>query len=225
MIMVINMKKTIKYIITIITIICLVVISINYYVIKSTTKQIIHINDITNINDIDCILVLGCQVKANGSLSLMLQDRLDTAINIYNNTHHKLLMSGDHGQEQYDEVNAMKAYAISHNIDSKDVFMDHAGFSTYESIYRAKAIFDADTIIIVTQKYHMYRALYIANQLGLNAYGVCCEDILYANQIQREIREILARNKDVVQCLLKLKPTYLGEYIDISGDGNITNDK
>ena len=211
--------------ITILTIICLVVISINYYVIKSTTKQIIHINDITNINDIDCILVLGCQVKANGSLSLMLQDRLDTAINIYNNTHHKLLMSGDHGQEQYDEVNAMKAYAISHNIDSKDVFMDHAGFSTYESIYRAKAIFDADTIIIVTQKYHMYRALYIANQLGLNAYGVCCEDILYANQIQREIREILARNKDVVQCLLKLKPTYLGEYIDISGDGNITNDK
>ena len=119
----------------------------------------------------------------------------------------------------------MKNYAIEEKIPSEDIFMDHAGFSTYESIYRAKEIFGVKTMIIVTQEYHLYRALYIANQLGIKAYGVNADKIKYSDEIYREAREILARNKDFVKVIFKPKPTYLGENIPINGSGDITNDK
>lgn len=133
-------------------------------------------------------------------------------------------MSGDHGREEYDEVAAMKQFAIDEGIPSEDVFMDHAGFSTYESIYRAKEIFQADKILIVTQEYHLYRALYIANQLGVEAYGVSSDYHTYVGQFMRDFREMLARVKDCATCIFKPEPTYLGEAIPVFGDGNITND-
>lgn len=155
----------------------------------------------------------------------MLQDRLDTAISLYKNgKSNKILMTGDHGRKEYDEVNIMKQYAIDNDIPSEDIFMDHAGYSTYESIYRAKEVFKAKRVVIITQKYHLYRALFIANNLGLEAYGVNSEPRMYGGQIKREIREILARNKDFITSIIKPKPTYLGDEIPISGDGNITND-
>ncbi len=119
----------------------------------------------------------------------------------------------------------MKQVAIDNGIPSADIFMDHAGFSTYDSIYRAKEIFQAQKVIIVTQKYHLYRALYIANQLGLKAYGVAADTRSYAGQSYRELREILARDKDFVKSIFKVKPTYLGEAIPVSGNGDVTNDK
>ena len=109
-------------------------------------------------------------------------------------------------------------------VPSSDVFMDHAGFSTYESIYRAKEIFEADKIIIVTQEYHLYRALYIAEKLGIEAYGVNADYHTYRGQIMRDVREVLARCKDFANMIFKPEPTYLGEKIPVSGDGNITND-
>lgn len=99
------------------------------------------------------------------------------------------------------------------------------GFSTYESLYRAKDIFKVDKIIIVTQKYHLYRALYIANELGIEAYGVNSDPRKYVGATIREIREILARDKDFAKCIFKPEPTYLGDEIPINGDGDITNDK
>ena len=102
--------------------------------------------------------------------------------------------------------------------------MDHAGFSTYESIYRAKEIFKAKKIIIVSQEYHLYRALYIANALGIEAVGVSATKRDYGGQLIRDIREVLARAKDFGKCIIKPEPTYLGEEIPVSGDGNITND-
>ena len=156
----------------------------------------------------------------------MLQDRLDEAINLYyEGVAPKIIMSGDNGQEGYDEVNVMKDYAIEKGIPSEDIFMDHAGFSTYESIYRAKAIFKVKKALIVTQEYHLYRALHIANKLDLKANGVGADPREYSGQSFRELREILARNKDFVQSIFKVKPTYLGESIPVSGDGDITNDK
>ena len=119
----------------------------------------------------------------------------------------------------------MKDYTIKNGIKSEDIFMDHAGFSTYESIYRAKEIFKAKKIVIVTQKYHLYRALYIANKLGLEAYGVNSDPRRYSGASYRELREVLARNKDFFKCIIKPKPTYLGEVIPVSGNGDITNDK
>ena len=155
----------------------------------------------------------------------MLEDRLLKAIDLYESgVSPKLIMSGDHEKKEYDEVNPMKNFAIEKGIPSEDIFMDHAGFSTYESIYRAKEIFNAKRIIIITKKYHLYRALYIAKQLGLDAYGVSADLRNYSGQTKREIREILARNKDFFNCILKPNPTYLGEAISISGSGNLTND-
>jgi vancomycin permeability regulator SanA len=116
----------------------------------------------------------------------------------------------------------MKNYAMAAGIKSSDIFMDHAGFSTYESMYRAKEVFLAKTVIIVSQNYHLPRAVYDARKLGLTAYGVAAEDIAYLGQTARDLREILARNKDVVKCVFKVKPTFLGDAIPIFGDGNLT---
>ena len=124
----------------------------------------------------------------------------------------------------YDEVNVMKDYLVGNQIPSQDIFMDHAGISTYDSIYRAKHIFKTKKIIVVTQKYHLHRALYIANQLNIEAYGIASNPREYTNQNIREIREFLARTKDFFKTLFKSKSTYLGEEISIKGNGDITND-
>ena len=167
----------------------------------------------------------GAQGVRNNAPSPMLEDRLQKGIELYNkNISNKIIMSGDHGREEYDEVNIMKDFAIDKGVKSEDIFMDHAGFSTYESIYRAKEIFEAKKIIIVTQSYHLYRALYIANSLGIEAYGVSADLRTYTNQLSREIREIVARDKDFIKCIYKPKPTYLGDTIPVSGNGDITND-
>ena len=199
----------------------LFVFGLNFLVVRSTEKQIIK--DFTQ--EYDCILVLGAGVR-DGSPRPMLQDRLDYAIDLYkNNVAPKLIMSGDHGRKDYDEVNIMKDYAIEKGVPSEDIFMDHAGFSTYESIYRARDIFKAEKMVIVTQEYHLFRALYISNRLGVEAVGYASDPRVYSGQLYRELREILARDKDVIYCIFKPKPTYLGEAIPVSGNGNNTNDR
>jgi len=175
--------------------------------------------------DADCVLVLGAYASGD-SLSAMLEDRVNRGIWLYENgAARKLLMSGDHGRKDYDEVNAMKNYAMAKGVPGYDVFMDHAGFSTYESLYRARDVFGAKKIIIVTQEYHLYRALYIAKQLGIEAYGVPADLQRYAGEQARLTREFLARNKDFVLCIFKPKPTYLGPAIPLSGSGDVTNDR
>ncbi len=174
----------------------------------------------------DCILVLGAGVWENGRPSQMLEDRLLQGIELYQaGASNRLLMSGDHGRVAYDEVNVMKSYAIDRGVPSENVFMDHAGFSTYDSMYRARDIFQAKKVIIVTQRYHLYRALYVAEALGLEAYGVASDPRQYAGQNNRELREIAARIKDFLYVLVKPKPTYLGDAIPVYGNGDITNDQ
>ena len=202
------------------------ILGINGYVKKSTSDQILSPAAAAELTDADCILVLGCYVHDSGRPSDMLADRLRRGIELYRSgAAPKLLMSGDHGRKDYNEVRAMKLEAMEEGIPSEDIFMDHAGFSTYESIFRARDVFAADKIILVTQKYHLYRALYVANALGLEAYGVAADDHTYVGQAYRELREILARNKDFATSILKPAPTYLGEVIPVSGDGNLTNDE
>jgi len=218
------MKKILKYVIITTAIIGLIALGINFYVIISTNNQIIDENEYTGLADIDCIIVLGAGILGDKP-SPMLEDRLLEGIKLYqNNISSKIIMSGDHGRKEYDEVNVMKDYAIEKGVPSEDIFMDHAGFSTYESLYRAKEIFGAKKVVIVTQKYHLYRALYIANQLDIEAYGVGADPRQYVGAIYREIREILARDKDFVKCIYRPQPTYLGDTIPVSGNGDITND-
>ncbi|CDA15737.1 putative uncharacterized protein [Clostridium sp. CAG:571] len=218
------MKKVLIYGIIIIAILMIIVLGINLYVKASTNKQILGENDYTKLSDIDCIIILGAGVWGDKP-SPILEDRLLEGIKLYqNNVSDKIIMSGDHGRESYDEVNIMKNYAIEKGIPSENIFMDHAGFSTYESIYRARDIFKAKKIVIVTQKYHLYRALYAANCLGLEAYGLGADPRQYSGATFRELREILARDKDFIKCIFKPKPTYLGDTIPVSGNGDVTND-
>ena len=201
------------------------VIGINSYVKQAGGEKIVSLEEAMNLQEMDCILVLGCGVWKDGSPSPMLADRLEQSVELYERgVSGKLLMSGDHGSKDYDEVNVMKEYAVSAGIPSEDVFMDHAGFSTYESIYRAKAVFNAEKVIIVSQGYHLYRALYIARGLGLEAYGAGADQRQYVGWQYRETREILARVKDFFVVMFKPEPTYLGEIIPVSGDGDLTND-
>ena len=202
-----------------------ILLGLNAYVKGVAKADIITPEEAVNLEDVDCIIVLGCLVKSNGSPSDMLSDRLERGIDLYKKgAAPKIIMSGDHGRADYDEVNAMKQIAVDAGIPSSDVFMDHAGFSTYESMYRAKEIFEADKIIIVTQEYHLYRALYIAEKLGIEAYGVNADYRTYWGQSKRDAREILARCKDFCNMIFKPEPTYLGEKIPVSGDGDLTND-
>lgn len=222
-------KNMLKILIIIILILCaligIMMLSINFYVVNKTKSKIVTEKQAKELENVDCILVLGAGIWGDKP-SPMLEDRLLQGITLYNNqTSSKIIMSGDHGKEEYDEVNVMKDFAIEKGVKSEDIFMDHAGFSTYDSIYRAKEIFKAQKIIIVTQKYHLHRALYVAEKLGIEAYGVASDPRTYRGQVVRELREVLARDKDFFKCIIKPEPTYLGDTIPVSGNGDATNDK
>ncbi len=212
----------------VIAVICIGVVAgaaalgIDFYVRKTTEDYILKPADAGE--GYDCVLVLGCGVWGERP-SHMLEDRLLAGIDLCKmGASEKMLVSGDHGREEYDEVNVMKKFVTDRGIAPENVFMDHAGFSTYESMYRARDIFKAKKVLIVTQGYHLYRAIYDAQKLGLEAYGVASDIRDYGGQVFRDIREILARNKDFFFTIFKPEPTYLGEEIPISGNGNLTND-
>ncbi len=203
-----------------------VVLIINSAVCTSTKDYILSAEEAAQLRDVDCILVLGCGVRDDGTPSAMLHDRLKRSVEMYDaGVSDRLLMTGDHGREGYDEVDTMKGFAVEAGVPSECVFMDHAGFSTYESMYRAKAIFGAQKVLIVTQEYHLYRSVYIARQLGLEAYGVDADYRGYSGQTARDVREVLARVKDMGSCVFKPEPTYLGEPIPIWGNGELTHDE
>ena len=226
----INWKKLLLRTLCVVLCLCVAgvaaVFGINAYVVYSTDQYVLSAQEAAALEDVDCILILGCGVRDDGTPSVMLRDRLRRGVELYQlGAAPKLLMTGDHGRENYDEVYTMKAFAVDKGIPSQDVFMDHAGFSTYESMYRAKEIFQADKIIIVTQTYHLFRSIYIARSLGIEAYGVDADLVGYGSGNAREFREVLARVKDTFTCIFKPEPTYLGEQIPIWGDGNLTHDK
>lgn len=162
---------------------------IDGYVKFSTKNQIITVSESLELADVDCILILGAGIW-DDKPSPMLKDRLDKGIELYKKgVASKIIMSGDHGRVDYDEVNIMKDYAIEKGVPPEDIFMDHAGFSTYDSVYRVRDIFQAKKVVIVTQKFHLYRALYISNALGIEAYGIMAEPNKYSGQFYRELRE------------------------------------
>jgi len=216
------LKKIIIVISTLIVMEIIIVLGINMYVKCSVKDKIVDENNLNK--GYDAILVLGAGLR-NGKPSPVLKDRLDMAYKLYENGYsRKIIVSGDHGKKYYDEVNVMKNYLLDKGIESNDIFMDHAGFSTYDSIYRAKEIFLANNIIIVTQQFHLYRSLYIAEKLELDAVGFSATLRDYSGSVKFELREILARDKDFVKTIFKPEPTYLGDTIPVFGDGNVTND-
>lgn len=199
------------------------VIGINAYMISYVSDYLIEADDLENYS-FDCITVLGAGLW-DGEPSPMLKERLDFALEAYGTgCSTKFLMSGDHGREDYDEVNAMKDYVVENGVDKDCVFLDHAGFSTYETMYRARDVFKVEKMLIITQKYHLYRAVYNARKLGIDAYGYYREEKIYS--VKNDIREAAARVKDFFYCIEKPKPTYLGEEIPVkTASATLTDDK
>lgn len=198
---------------------------INQYVQKIGSG---YINEGEIVPKCDAILVLGARVYADGNVSLMLDDRLTTGYELYRNGKApKIIVSGDHGTKEYDEVNAMKSFLMDKGVPAEDIFMDHAGFSTYESMYRARDVFEVEKVVIASQEYHLMRAIFIARELGIEAYGVASDKHIYQGvMLKNRLREILARNKDFLTAkIIKPFPKYLGEVIPVTGDGRITDDK
>ena len=213
----------------------ILVVGINLFVIKSTEGNIAasvesktdevsdsEIERLKSINP-ECIVVLGAALNKDGSPSKMLENRLDLSIELYKKgVAPKLLFSGDNGQVVYNEVDAMKNYAVNAGVPKEDIFLDHAGFSTYESVYRANHIFKVESMVVVTQKYHLYRALYGCRRLNIQALGAASDQKVYKGQDMREIREIMARDKDFVKWIFKPQPTFMGDEISIKGSGVYT---
>ena len=174
----------------------LCVLIINAHVKSNAAGKIVSA-DSGDVMGADAILVLGAGIKKDGSPSDMLADRIKVGVNLYEaGASDMLLMSGDGARKGYDETATMKRVAVEAGVPESDIVCDTLGLSTYESILRARDEYGAKRIVIVTQEYHLYRALYIADRLGVNAVGVSADLRPYRGQTYRELREILARVKD-----------------------------
>ena len=218
-----NLFISILRLLIIIGLVLIVLIGVmNACVCLPVRKRMYSLSEASKKSGYDCIIVLGCGVWGTSPTPL-LSDRLDAAIALYNaGVADKILMSGDHGKKNYDEVTVMRDYALSHGVAAQDIFLDHAGFSTYETMYRAYEVFNIRKAVVVTQKYHLYRALYDADALGIEANGTIATGHVFMSQLYWDIREMAARAKDLLWCIFKPLPTYLGDKIDITGNGEVT---
>ena len=195
------------------------VLVLDIYIQKSTKEQIFKKSD--EIPKAYTGLILGTKVYTNGKPSIILKDRLDTGLELYQK--HKIdrfLLSGDHGTKNYDEVNTMKNYLLKNGVPLKDIFLDHAGFDTYNSLLRAKKIFNISDLTIVTQKFHLKRSLFIANKIGLQANGFIADKHIYPIANKMNFREKLANVKAFLEVFTYRKPKFLGNKIPITGDSS-----
>ena len=174
--------------------------------------------------DPQCIMVLGAGIRNPETPTPMLRDRLDTAVILYEKkVAPKILLTGDNGTRSHNEIHVMLSYMLRKGIPSKDIFCDHAGFSTYDSMYRAKSIFLVKRMVVVSQTYHLYRSLYLGNKLSITAVGVGSDQEIYRGQPERELREVLARNKDYFKGHKKPASVIGGKTIPISGSGVLSH--
>ena len=204
-----------KYIVYFLTIFFLIFLGINILILDFSKD----IKDLDEINNTEVGLVLGASVCGN-NLSDIYRDRLDAALILYNSGRiNKILVSGDHGTLNYDEVNTAKEYLLENGVLEEDIFLDHAGFDTYDSVYRAKEIFGIQKLIIVSQNFHLGRALYIASNLGVEAQGFSADLHKYIDEVKNNFREFFARLKAFFDVNFNSLPKFLGPSININGDG------
>jgi vancomycin permeability regulator SanA len=166
-------------------------------------------------------IVFGAGVRPDGRLSRMLAERVQAAVALYHEGRvEKLLMTGDNSSIYYDEVSAMRRYAIERGVEPADITLDHAGFSTYDSCYRAGAIFGVERAVLVTQRYHLPRAVYTCRRLGVDAVGLGTRDwgAYHPALLTRyAVREALATGRALVQVhVTRPLPTFLGPFEGIS---------
>jgi SanA protein len=165
--------------------------------------------------------VLGAQINRDGRPSFMLRDRVNAAAELYRAGRvDKLLLSGDHSRVDYDEVGTMRRLLLDQGIPAQDIFTDHAGFDTWDSAQRAKRVFDVSSAVVVTQRFHMARALYDARRAGLKVTGYAADRHDYGRIMRKlEVREAAARVKTLADVVTGAEPHFLGAEIPITGDG------
>jgi SanA protein len=180
--------------------------------------------DVTKVPHAQAALVLGAQIYRDGRPSIMLRDRVNAAAELYRAGRvDKLLLSGDHSRVDYDEVGTMRGLLLAQGIPGEDIFTDHAGFDTWDSAQRAKRVFDVSSAVVVTQGFHMARALYDARRAGLNATGYVADRRQYGKIMGKlRVREALARVKTMGDVVTGADPHFLGAEIPITGDGRIS---
>lgn len=172
------------------------------------------------------VIVPGAGLRADETPSDVLRDRLIVALALYDDGRvEKILCSGDNGQVQYDEVNAMRVWLLDRGVDAEDIFLDHAGFDTYDTMTRAAEVFGVTNAVVVTQDFHLPRALYIAAAKGIEVQGVSASLQPYILQEKFTFREIPARIKSFFEVLFHVQPEYLGDAVDVAGDGRATWDE
>jgi len=183
------------------------------------------IKTVETVEQAEVAIVLGAYVRPNGELSYILKDRLDWGYELYRQGKiDKILVTGDHGQVEYNEVQAMKSYLLSRGVPEEDIFMDHAGFDTYDSMYRARDVFMVKSAIVVTQNFHLKRAVYVGSRLGMDVQGVE-SSLQYPWWYMNSLRDYIAKIKAVWDTdIWHAKPKFLGPQIPISGDGGVTQD-
>lgn len=193
--------------------------------VKRTSRDAIK-TDVLQLDKAYTGIVLGASVKPDKSLSPILQDRVDAALLAYKNQKfEKFLLSGDHGDKNYDEVNAMKNYLNKKGVPDKDIFLDHAGFDTYDTMYRAKDVFQVNNAIVFTQEFHLPRAIYIGKSMGLDVQGYVADARNYPGNSHFTRREWLANIKAWIELNIQKAPTYKGSVIPITGDSKLSHDK
>lgn len=188
-----------------------------------TTRDDVHVIADVADYDADAVVVLGASVLPDGTPSDILKDRLETAVALYQaGAARAIIVSGDNRTSHYNESEAMKRYCVELGVPSKDVYEDHAGYSTYESMYRARAVFGCDRIVVTTQAYHLYRALFAAQGLGMQAAGVASDQGSYDNQDYYSMREAVARTKDFFQTIARVPVGAAGDAVNLSQSGDLT---
>lgn len=209
-------KRPFYFIVRVFWVLIIFILATNI-IVNAETKQYIH-NDVAEASSAEAVLIPGAAIFQNGTLSPVFMDRVNTAIKLYEAKKvSKILVSGDNSTISHNEVNPVRVYLLSKGIPDQDIFLDHAGFDTYSSMYRARDIFGVSSLLITTQSFHLPRAIFIARRLGIKAEGVSADvgHIFLSNYI----REVFANEKAVLDLISNRKPKYLGEEIPITGDG------
>jgi Uncharacterized membrane protein len=211
-----------KIIIIVILCILVITVTINIIVVRIADPLIVESDEAqrlaTTEGAYDCIMVLGASVSQQGP-SPILANRLNTGLELFDlGVSNIILLSGDNGTIYYNEVKGMKDYILERGADigleASNIYLDYAGFSTHASVIRSKDIFEAKRIVIVTQRYHLYRAVFIAKMSGLDVIGVASEDISHG-QFERDAREVPARLKDFFLTLFGYTPSVMGDPVPL----------
>lgn len=210
------LAKYFQYILILIGVVLVIILLANAIVLIYARSHIV--SNIEKLSEAQAVIILGAAVYKDGKLSPVLKERVDTAVAVYKNgLVEKILMSGDNSSKSYNEVSPVHQYLLESGVPAEDIFLDYAGFDSYDTMYRAKSIYGVETAIVVTQTFHLSRALFIANNLGIKSEGIHppADKSTWYNYL----RETLSVVKAVYDVTFKSDPTYLGEEIPITGDG------